>query len=269
MQDRRPPTERALEKILESIEHFEKERAAAPAAAGKPTDRGINWTLLIPATVTILVAFISVMSSMLLESRRAMTAAMSEAAKAEAATALADREREGNLILEAVRTGDHAVALANLKFFIDAGLISDEGGTIAALTQANRTPTLPSQSGPAQAPSDPCSAPLFGSWGSATVEAGGMQFTIATCTNADDMRGEFLLTVTGSGARPAQVDLVWAGSGRPAPLVDTFRAFVQPGSFASTKKPFRSGSDYETFPFVMQVDGGSPAQVEITQPVGF
>ena len=65
-------------------------------------------------------------------------------------SAMLDVEKQrlkSELIINAVRTGDIKEAIANLKFFIEAGFIEDPEGKIAKLVKEGRVPVLPPRSG--------------------------------------------------------------------------------------------------------------------------
>jgi hypothetical protein len=67
---------------------------------------------------------------------------------------LAHERAQSDLIIEAIRTGDHEKASANLLFFINAHLIDDPRGDIAKAVNAGLGPTLPAEGAARRAQSE-------------------------------------------------------------------------------------------------------------------
>jgi hypothetical protein len=97
-----------------------------------------------PVNVGILAALLGFIANLVAEVNKAHltveTLAL-EKAKAEVTAQIDKKKFESDMILKAVSVGDREQAIRNLKFFLEAGFISDANGRLRALGDAY--PTLP------------------------------------------------------------------------------------------------------------------------------
>jgi hypothetical protein len=137
--------------------------------------KAINWSIVIPALAAITAALIALLSNIY-------------ATFLNGANQIAQEKQHfrANLILESVKTGDRAKAIANLQFFLDAGFINDPEGKITSLIKSNKYPVLP------VAPNVPMGSKCVVRLpdGSINVRDMGEPYPVGSvCTNADPSGG--------------------------------------------------------------------------------